>query len=174
MTAAIKFRDGGEPGRRQTRPHAQASVGGGHVRQGATAQGADLGAGNVAPWRTRCTRSATWRLVIRRGASSSPAARERRDGGRSARSGHGTLVLNRREFRELGWHITTKSRCAARYAKLVRCSLDAAALAFDMTASPVWKAWRDLFPGEDWVCRHAIGWTSCAVCSTRSRWGKAC
>lgn len=40
--------DGGNPGIGESGARANSSAGGGHVRQGATAQGADMGAGNVA------------------------------------------------------------------------------------------------------------------------------
>jgi hypothetical protein len=89
---------------------------------------------------------------------------------RVRRGGSGYFKLGRSDFRELSWHFTTRSRCAARYARLMRCGLEEAALAFNITASPIWKAWREMYPGEAWICRHGIGWTSCDVCSTRSRW----
>lgn len=90
--------------------------------------------------------------------------------------GYETLALSPREFREMGWYMTTRSRCAARYARMACCCLEDAALAFDLTPGPVWVAWQHLFPGEAWICRHGVGWKSCAIClgAWQARWGKTC
>lgn len=49
-------------------------------------------------------------------------------------------------LRALGYHITSRVRCAARYAKLAGCSIHEAAQVFQISAGGVWNAWRRIYP----------------------------
>lgn len=49
--------------------------------------------------------------------------------------------------RALGCYVTSRSRCAARYAALVGCSIYEASKEFDVSAGGVWHAWSKIYPG---------------------------
>lgn len=49
-------------------------------------------------------------------------------------------------LRAIGYHVTSRVRCAARYAALTNCSIRAAAEAFDLNPGAVWNAWERIYP----------------------------
>jgi hypothetical protein len=68
----------------------------------------------------------------------------------SAAPPHRTEYLNvRREagsLRRRGFYVTSRVRCAARYAALVGCSIAVAASVFRVSAGGAWLAWGRIYP----------------------------
>jgi len=59
------------------------------------------------------------------------------------------LALRRAEIRRLvglGYHVTSRVRCAVRYAVTAGCSITQAAYTFDVNPGAVWNAWDRMFP----------------------------
>lgn len=53
--------------------------------------------------------------------------------------------LNLEDAKKKGIRVTTRSRCAARYAFLVGCSITVAAKTFGISSGSVWAAWHRLY-----------------------------
>ena len=49
-------------------------------------------------------------------------------------------------LRKLGYHVTSRCRCAARYARITGSSICDAAIAFGVNAGGVWNAWDRIYP----------------------------
>lgn len=54
--------------------------------------------------------------------------------------------IESKPLRALGYHVTSRVRCAARYAKLTRCSIREAAETFEINPGAVWNAWDRIYP----------------------------
>lgn len=73
-----------------------------------------------------------------------------------------------RNLRATGVYVTSRVRCAARYAALTGCSIADAALAFGINPGAVWHAWSRIYPGVS----HPVSLLrrrspECAVCGRR-------
>lgn len=66
--------------------------------------------------------------------------------------------------RALGCYVTSRSRCAARYAALVGCSIYEAAKVFGLGAGAVWNAWARIYPGVAHPTSDKKQRAQCAAC----------
>lgn len=55
-------------------------------------------------------------------------------------------------MRKAGMYTTSRVRCAAHYAKLMKCSITEAARDWDLNPGAVWNAWERVFPGVPHPC----------------------
>jgi hypothetical protein len=60
----------------------------------------------------------------------------------------GTNIQRRaRDLRRMGYHVTSRTRCAVRFAALTDCTITDAAHEFSVNPGAVWNAWERTYPG---------------------------
>lgn len=72
-----------------------------------------------------------------------------------------------RPLRALGYHVTSRVRCAARYARLAGVSIHEAAQVFGISAGGVWNAWARIWPCRPQPLSDRHQRPTCTACGQR-------
>lgn len=83
-----------------------------------------------------------------------------------SRSNH-TYRGEARRLRALGYYVTSRVRCAARYAAIAGCSIHEAAQVFGISAGGVWNAWERIYPTRKHPLSAVHQRPTCSACGQR-------